>query len=593
MPIPFELHHNVKLGNLDRVRELLSNSHEIDTRDLAGYTPLMYAVESSAAAVEMVRLLLDQDADLTANCSRDGAQYTIGALCIKGGNPKKLALLIERGVDLHYQREGGYNALLDAAYAPGGEPPERLLEVLRILLRQRVALNSITSYGESALRSLSRIGRFDAVKLLLDTGADESQLSWTPLIRAAAIGTKEEVAALIQEGARLAEPDYWSRTAWLVAVLAGDIPKADLLLQHGADRLEVGNIGQSGLFFAIEAFRMAMLRWLIEIGLDIEGMDSFGNTPLMKAVGVGNAEAVDILLEAGAEPGRRGPAKPLPAGIPAGAASADLELRSGPAIREAQDAYIIRRLLAAGADSGELSFEGRRAAVGLPRNPDEALFDATPEDFRDLSWPCWGEANPDKVDSPFWNAMIRSGITAYAGTQLCGGTHDDSPVWCAQRFGQSITLLPDGRIIQIGGEHEDFYDPDFYIYNDVFVHHPDGRIDIYCYPEDVFGPTDFHTATLIGSSIYIIGTLGYQGRRRIGETPVHLLNIDTLEICAVQTSGSAPGWISRHRAALAGTHEIRVWGGKIIGDREGKSTYDGFHGVYLLNVSTGEWRLES
>jgi hypothetical protein len=41
----------------------------------------------------------------------------------------------------------------------------------------------------------------------------------------------------------------------------------------------------------------------------------------------------------------------------------------------------------------------------------------------------------------------------------------------------SLTLLPDGRAIQIGGEHEDYYDPDFCIYNDVFVHEPDRSID--------------------------------------------------------------------------------------------------------------------
>ena len=45
----------------------------------------------------------------------------------------------------------------------------------------------------------------------------------------------------------------------------------------------------------------------------------------------------------------------------------------------------------------------------------------------------------------------------------------DGPVWCFSRFGTSLTELPDGRFVQIGGEHEDFYDPDFCIYNDVTV----------------------------------------------------------------------------------------------------------------------------
>ena len=74
-------------------------------------------------------------------------------------------------------------------------------------------------------------------------------------------------------------------------------------------------------------------------------------------------------------------------------------------------------------------------------------------------------------------------------------------MWCANRFGQSLTRLPVGRAIQFGGEHEDSYDQDFCIYSDVFVHHPDVRVDVYGYPDDVFPPTDFHTATMIGDSI--------------------------------------------------------------------------------------------
>ena len=43
------------------------------------------------------------------------------------------------------------------------------------------------------------------------------------------------------------------------------------------------------------------------------------------------------------------------------------------------------------------------------------------------------------------------------------------PVWCFNRFGGTVTKLPDGCFVHIGGEHEDFYDPDFCIYNDVIV----------------------------------------------------------------------------------------------------------------------------
>ena len=43
------------------------------------------------------------------------------------------------------------------------------------------------------------------------------------------------------------------------------------------------------------------------------------------------------------------------------------------------------------------------------------------------------------------------------------------PFWSFDRYGMSVTHLEDGRIILIGGEHEDYYDPYFFIYNDVWA----------------------------------------------------------------------------------------------------------------------------
>ncbi len=123
-----------------------------------------------------------------------------------------------------------------------------------------------------------------------------------------------------------------------------------------------------------------------------------------------------------------------------------------------------------------------------------------------------------------------------------------SAVWSYDRFGSSLTRLPDGRFIQIAGEHEDFYDPDFYIYNDVVIHDGQGGFKILGYPQEVFPPTDFHTATLVDGSIYVIGCLGYTGRRKIGTTPVFRLTVDSGKIDSVTTSGDIPSWLHEHRA---------------------------------------------
>jgi hypothetical protein len=162
-------------------------------------------------------------------------------------------------------------------------------------------------------------------------------------------------------------------------------------------------------------------------------------------------------------------------------------------------------------------------------------------------------------------------------------------VWCAQRFGQSISFLPDGRIIQVAGEHEDSYDPDFCIYNDVFVHHPDGRIQIFGFPREVFPPTDFHTATLVGRKLYLIGSLGYHGERRPGSTPVYRLDIDDLRIERVDTRGENPGWIYKHRAQLSGD-EIVISGGTRAVEIDGEENHVDNTDRFALSLASLRWR---
>ena len=203
----------------------------------------------------------------------------------------------------------------------------------------------------------------------------------------------------------------------------------------------------------------------------------------------------------------------------------------------------VRLLLGAGADKSQLGWTTLHEAVALGSLED---MRAVLSQGADLEARDWWERTPFPARERF--------------AESCGEVA--GPVWCADRFGQSLTLLPDGRAVQIGGEHEDYYDPDFCIYNDVFLFSPDRSVAIFGYPEKMFPPTDFHTATLAGGFIYAIGSLGYQGTRRFGETPVYRLDLDTFRMERVEAGGDVPGWIYRHRAEAV-PDGIRVWGGTI------------------------------
>ena len=146
--------------------------------------------------------------------------------------------------------------------------------------------------------------------------------------------------------------------------------------------------------------------------------------------------------------------------------------------------------------------------------------------------------------------------------------------------------------MQVAGEHEDGYDPDFCIYNDVFVHAPGENVIIYGYPESIFPPTDFQSATLIGGSIYLIGSLGYPGTRRYGETPVYRLDTTTFQIEEVETSGHKPGWIYKHRAILLTPNEIKVFGGEILSWAHDKEVHSNNSKTFFLDTVQRIWRSE-
>ncbi|MFP6765327.1 MAG: hypothetical protein VB858_16990, partial [Planctomycetaceae bacterium] len=204
--------------------------------------------------------------------------------------------------------------------------------------------------------------------------------------------------------------------------------------------------------------------------------------------------------------------------------------------------------------------------------------------------PRFGTAHPDEMNNSFRDEMVRTRWNAWqARTQSGYAEACDGPVWCFQRFGQSLTQLPAGEFVEIGGEHEDFYDPDFCIYNDVVVHDGQGQFRILGYPPDVFPPTDFHSATFVDGSIYIIGCLGYPDDRRPGETPVFRLNCETWCIEPVESREQLPGWIHSHQAQLCEDGTILVRGGRIWNGQADVASQQDFR----FDPRTGCWSVDN
>jgi ankyrin repeat protein len=566
-----EIHQAAQAGNLDELRRLIAEGVPVDSYDEeSGHTPLMMACMSPQAGLEVLDLLIDSGADVNApvrpeeepqfempdipedesvdeetrtmlrEIAESRSAYSpdvppLPVAVLRETSLEKLKLLFARGADLHARSAQGYSLVITAIFDPRSE-------ILDYLLAAGAPVDGVTKYGESALRVLSREGKFAEVRKLLALGADPAPLEWTPLMHAVAAGEFGEVRSLLEAGIDLEARDYWERTAFLLSIHAGQLEIAEYLLVQGARRDARGRCKRTATSYPVSRNDIATLQWLLDRGFDPEDKNEFGHTTLKDAIEASATDCVRLLLEAGVD-WRRG------------------DHVKKPLIHSASEPEIIRMLIERGADPVDLETDALRSYIGLKTEKDLTL---SREDYFAGRFRRFGTANPERMEVPFWKAMVNCGWNAYqAGKQFDDDSYDrGAPTWCYDRFGMSLTALPDGRFIQIGGEHEDHYDPDFCIYNEVFIHDGKGGFEILGYPEEVFPPTDFHSATLVEEWIYIIGRLGYPEGRG-GRTPVYRLHVKSGMMETVKATGEDPGWIYGHKAKLK-DGRIRVWGGKAV-----------------------------
>ncbi len=223
------------------------------------------------------------------------------------------------------------------------------LPTLRALVRDH-GVNTADALGQTPLMLAAAFGTPDAVRFLLDAGADVnarsksgvtalhwgatepakvrllldakadvnavSQLGRTPLIvAAAAAGTGEVVRLLVARGADVNATDASGITPLIAAAAVDDLEVAQLLLVHGANPAARANVAQSATPLLGAAYngnaeltRALLLRRVDLSAVSAEGSGivkngrvAFGKaTALHMGVASGNAEVVKLLLDAGA-----------------------------------------------------------------------------------------------------------------------------------------------------------------------------------------------------------------------------------------------------------------------------------------------------
>ena len=178
--------------------------------------------------------------------------------------------------------------------------PGNIQEELR---RSTANLDTVDSTGRSPLSWAAQRGEAEAVRILLEYGADpnnKDSTNTTPLHYAAQSKTPKCLLLLIKYGARITQQMRGWNALHYACTLHDDLAYIKPLLDHGANVDQRTYVGKTALSLAIVHNHSRSAASLINIGADLDVLDNEGQSPLSLSIKFRRVESMKLLLQSGA-----------------------------------------------------------------------------------------------------------------------------------------------------------------------------------------------------------------------------------------------------------------------------------------------------
>jgi uncharacterized protein len=272
--------HAVQSGRLDVVQALLAKHANARWWDAGGKTALMFAAEQGSA--DIARTLIHAGAEVWKSDSHGMTALTIA---VQRGNKDLTAALIEAGADVNEKDDASRTALMMAS-------EQGNMDLVNALVLAKADVLAQEKNGKTAAALSTRAEITDVLK-----DAESRQLR---LFEAAKTGDIAYIKGF--HGFVNGWDKNWD-SALRIAVRQGNPDAVRALIEAGADMNERIAGMRYEWFLLKEALKnLDILDIFIEFKADIDATDSDGETALLLAISDGNTEAARRLIEAGADP---------------------------------------------------------------------------------------------------------------------------------------------------------------------------------------------------------------------------------------------------------------------------------------------------
>jgi uncharacterized protein len=322
-------------NDVPRARALINAGADVNHKDDSEQSA--YLIATSEGYLDLLELTLRHGGDVR---SLDGFRGTGLIRAADRGHAHIVGRLLQTEIDVDHVNNLGWTALHEAIILGNGS--QRYVDTVRLLVAGGADVElapardgippiqharsrgyaAITSTLRGALdgrpprdpdRSLLRAaaaGNANGVAAALRAGADletRDARRRTPLLLAAANDRQSVARLLVALGSDPDALDDRHDTPWLVTGVTGSVEMADLLLTARPDLTIPNRFGGTSLIPASERGHVGYVRRVVRTHIDVNHVNDLGWTALLEAVILGDGSApyqqiVRVLLGAGADP---------------------------------------------------------------------------------------------------------------------------------------------------------------------------------------------------------------------------------------------------------------------------------------------------